>query len=339
MVGASCITAVINTLGDIDIPFVFGGDGATILVPEHARTKVVTALAGVRLLALKEFKIQLRIGFVPVRQVLEAGRNVLVAKFEISTGNTLAMFSGGGTELADKLIKADVHCHKFAVSDNHISEPPDLTGLSCRWQPLKSAKGQMICLLIQALDARTHRRHRILSEVLSCISEILDNNISSSNPVTEPALRFDWPPDGLKMEAVLTKGRQSFFRRYLFLLYQSFIQLILERFDLSAGGYNAVEYRKELRSNADYRRFDDALRLVLDCSEAQTEMIADMLEKRHEIKEIAYGIHVTDQAQMTCLVLSLEHKAHIHFIDGSDGGFWAAAVAYKNQLNNLKIQP
>ena len=339
MIGASCITAVLNTLDDIDIPFVFGGDGATMLIPSQYKNKVETALINVRALALKEFNIQLRIGFVEVSQVKKAQRQVLVAKYQISVGNCLAMFSGGGIELADHLIKDDKHCENYAVGEAHSSAPPDLTGLSCRWQPLKSSKGQMICLLIQAVDDNTNTRHQVLSKLLSQISLILDNNISNSNPVAEYALRFNWPPDGLKMEAILTKGHHSFLRRYLFLLYQSFVQSILERFDLKAGNYNAPEYKKELQSNSDYRRFDDTLRLVLDCSEAQINQITEMLELQYQNREIVYGVHKTDQAQMTCLVFSLEHHEHIHFIDGSDGGFWAAAVGYKKQLKNINHLP
>ena len=335
MIGASCITAVLNTLDDIDIPFVFGGDGATLLIPGQLRPIIKKALINVRGLALKEFDIQLRIGFVEVSQIRKTHCEVLVAKYQIGSGNFLALFSGGGIEMADQLIKADEDCNQYSIPDVQASGAPDLTGLSCRWQPLKSSHGQMICLLIQALDDNTQARHKILSSLLSRISLILDNDISNSNPVAERTLRFNWPPDGLKMEAKLTKGQQSFNKRYLFLLYQSFVQSVLERFNLTAGNYNAPEYRKELQTNADYRRFDDTLRLVLDCSEVQIKQITEMLEQQHQNRKIAYGIHKTDQAQMTCLVFSLEHHEHIHFIDGSDGGFWAAAVGYKQQLKKL----
>ena len=35
---------------------------------------------------------------------------------------------------------------------------------------------------------------------------------------------------------------------------------------------------------------------------------------------------------MTCLLFSLEDSEHVHFIDGSDGGFAMAAVGLKEQL-------
>ena len=33
MVGAASITAVLNVCGEIEVPFVFGGDGGTVIVP------------------------------------------------------------------------------------------------------------------------------------------------------------------------------------------------------------------------------------------------------------------------------------------------------------------
>lgn len=335
MVGASCITAVLNALDKVDIPFIFGGDGATLLVPGHLKLQARTALVNVRELALDAFNIQLRIGFVGVWEANSAGHEVLVAKHQLSRGNSLAMFSGGGIEYADRLIKADIACRQYAVAESPASGSPDLTGLSCRWQPLESNKGQMICLIIRALDGDTQNRHRTLSAVLSRISEILDNDIASSSPVSRRTLKFSWPPVGLKIEAVLTRGEQPYWRRYVNLLFESLLQSILERFQSCAGDYDARVYGEEVQANADYRRFDDSLRLILDCSPSQISQMTQLLEQQHRLRNIAYGIHKTGHAQMTCLVFSLKHHEHIHFIDGSEGGFWAASQAYKHQLKTL----
>ena len=338
MIGASCITAVLNQLKPIEIPYVFGGDGATLLIPDCEKKNVEVALISIRALSMEEFELDLRIGFVSVAQIRNNNRDVLIAKYQISKGNDLAMFAGGGAELADRLIKDDEACEKYALAPSSSTQLADLSGLSCRWQPLKSTNGQMICLLIQALDRDLEGRHQILSHVLAKITGVLGKEMSQSNPVTGRSLKFKWPPPGLKMEARLTKGSQSFLRRYLFVIYQSFVQAVLERFDLSAGSYDAPVYRREIQSNADYRRFDDALRLVLDLSYSQIDAITEMLNELHQNGKVAYGMHQTDQAQMTCLVFSFEQSEHIHFVDGADGGFWAAAVQYKKQLASKGIK-
>ena len=35
---------------------------------------------------------------------------------------------------------------------------------------------------------------------------------------------------------------------------------------------------------------------------------------------------------MTCVVFSLEQSEHVHFVDGSDGGFAMAAQGFKSRL-------
>ena len=108
----------------------------------------------------------------------------------------------------------------------------------------------------------------------------------------------------------------------------------LKRFDRRAGAYDAPTYREELRSNTDFRKYDGILRMVLDVTEAQAEGIARYLKGEHDSGRLIYGFHVADTALMTCLVFSLEQSAHVHFIDGSNGGFAKAAQEFKAQLGD-----
>ena len=45
-VGVACIAAVANVDRSVDLPFIFGGDGATFAVPEALRERVECALRG-----------------------------------------------------------------------------------------------------------------------------------------------------------------------------------------------------------------------------------------------------------------------------------------------------
>jgi len=129
-----------------------------------------------------------------------------------------------------------------------------------------------------------------------------------------------------------TRNRNLYaLRLYLNSLFQWF----LDRFDMSAGGYQGKQYRVELRDNTDYRRFDDTLRILLDCSAAQADAIDTMLAQRAQRGELNYGLHRSDSALMTCLVFSLEKGEHIHFVDGSDGGFTSAAKNLKSKKRDI----
>ena len=74
------------------------------------------------------------------------GADVRVGMFELSPGNRVAMFTGGGAALADRLVKGDDH-GAYVLPDAD-SERPDLKGLSCRWETLAARHGHMMCMLI-----------------------------------------------------------------------------------------------------------------------------------------------------------------------------------------------
>lgn len=336
MVGAASISAVLNVSRANEIPFAFGGDGATFVAPQEMLPRVREALLKTRNLAINHFGMELRVGAVPISVVRDQGSDVRVAKYRLSEGNYLAMFDGGGLALADKMIKADDGSRGYRIDDEIPDQPPDLEGLSCRWEPLSTQRGRMLTILVQSLVPVTDSQLQAYQTVLAELVKILGPNFQNSQPVTAKNMKFRWPPRGLRAEALATCGDRPYFKHLLFLYWQSFLQFLLETFDLSGGGYNAPEYRRELRANSDYRRFDDTLRMVLDCTVEEVREIEACLEKLYRKNLIAYGTHQADSALMTCLLFSLADSKHVHFIDGGNGGYAMAAANLKKQLAATK---
>lgn len=104
----------------------------------------------------------------------------------------------------------------------------------------------------------------------------------------------------------ITAGTRNRFAYALRLYFNSLLQWALDRFDISAGGYRGKQYRVELRNNTDYQRFDDTLRILIDCSSQQADNIDAMLAKHEREGVLKYGLHHSDTALMTCLVFNLE---------------------------------
>ncbi len=339
MIGGGCIAAVLNALKTLnppgaEIPYVFGGDGATFAVPDRALAATRDALLGVSGMARDDFGLRLRVGAVPVKDLRAAGAELRVARLALSEGNAIAMFEGGAVEQADGLLKAEEEGaqYRFSIPEGAPEPTADLQGLSCRWEPLAARNGAMVSMLIRALDETEDGRRKTYGEVIDRLADILGRDMAAARPITAGNMRFKWIPKGLRMEARLTRGEGSFLRRYLHLVFESLIQLFLEKFDGKAGGYDAPAYREELRANSDFRRFDDILRFVLDCDPSQATRIEEILSSIRAEGRIAYGIHKADHALMTCLVFSLEQRQHVHFVDGGNGGFTSAAVPLKAQL-------
>ncbi len=336
MVGAACITAVLNAVGEVDIPFVFGGDGATLLIPPQSEAPVRVALSGLQRLSERAFGLPLRVGLVPVAEIAARGRAVRIARYGLSAENSLAFFAGGGIELAESLIKGAVDDGRYCMEISDGADDPDLSGLSCRWEPLKSSNGVMLAILVQALDRASDSAGETYRTVAARIMETVGGGADAGNPVSETTLRFRWPPRGLALEARTAATREPLWRARLRVHKESFFQWIANRYDLTIGPLNAKRYRTELSLNADYRRFDDTLRLVVDVTEAQAAAIAAFLDEQNAAGRVAYGIHRSEEALMTCLVFSLEAGDHLHFIDGADGGFALAARQLKAQLAAVK---
>lgn len=142
--GASAIAATKNVCKDMDIPFVFGGDGATILIPDEVQDSVKKELIKTKALCKKSLNLDLRIGIIPLKEIENNGANFQVAKYQLSDGIYLAMFGGGGVRVAENLLKKS---DKYLINESFEGDP-DLEGLSCRWQPLKSKNGKILTLLV-----------------------------------------------------------------------------------------------------------------------------------------------------------------------------------------------
>lgn len=332
MVGAATITAVINVTRAHDIPYVFGGDGATMLIPPQSLPRVRQALLKTRALAQTEFGLNLRIGAVPVHRVRDENAEVLVAKYQLSPGNYMAVFNGGGVGMVDKLIKQDDGSQGYLIADEPTEGALDLGGLSCRWEPLSARRGVMLSMLIQALADSHEEATAVYKEVMTRLDTVFGTSANNAKPISSENMKFKWPPRGLKSEAKATAGDGSYAKR-LFLLYcESLFQSFLNVFNLKAGGYNAPLYRSELIENSDFRRFDDTMRIVMDCTTDEVREIEAVLAEFRSTGSIAYGLHEANTALMTCLVFSLTESEHVHFIDGGDGGFSIAAKQLKQQL-------
>jgi hypothetical protein len=81
----------------------------------------------------------------------------------------------------------------------------------------------------------------------------------------------------------------------------------------------------EVAASSDFRKFDDGLRLTLDCTPEQIDRVEAILVPARARGEINFGLHRQSHALMTCLVPSDKPDSHLHFLDGMGGGYARAA--------------
>lgn len=332
MVGAASITAILNACGKTQVPFVFGGDGGTAIIPPDLQSATARALCALKAKSGEIFGLELRVGAIPVRDLRDKGYNLRIRKYELSKGNYLAMFSGEAMERADALLKDDCADNPYLLQPDNDTGDPDLEGLSCRWEPLQATSGQMLTLMVRPTQSEGESQIQAQKDILCGLEKCLGSSSLAAAPVSKNALRFRWPPRGLLVEARALGAKTGYLSALGKAVFTSLVQGFCEITGKKIGGYDGKSYRSELKTNTDFRKFDGILRLVLDVDSRQLADIKDYLEKEYSNGHLVYGLHVADTALMTCLVFNLEQSEHVHFIDGSDGGFALAAVGFKEQL-------
>jgi hypothetical protein len=325
-IGAAAIAAAQNAMDRHDFPFVFGGDGATLVVPPAVFEKVAAALDGVRALARDKFGMALRVGAVEVAELYAEGLRIEVGKFQSVPGRAIASFRGGGLSRADLKFKSDPRRYAVAERPGAVG---DLTGLSCRWQPIPSEKGAVLSILI---DARAGKNQKsVYDNILKSLDDIFNGDLLSANPVHLSTMKYKSIRENLKGEIRFHASPYSF--SFLARALEIVASVLVFKWKVPAG-FDAQKYAESMSVHSDFRKFDDNLRIVVDCTAAQAASVRALLEKLRADGEIFYGLHESVDALMTCFVYNVRDGGHIHFIDGGNGGYAMAAKQLKAQLKS-----
>lgn len=331
MVGAAAIIAVLNACGDVAVPYAFGGDGATALIPAELVPVVRETLGTVQAKVQSVFALELRAGCIALSDLYSHNTTLAVGKFHLSETVAQAVFQGTALALAESWLKGGGG-HVLPCTPSQRDDP-NLEGLECRWEPIENRNGKILSLLVRVTPAYEPQARRIYAQILRDIETIFPEYAAAA-PVHRGGLSISFSPARLSTEVKLRAGKSAW-RRALYLLRILLINAIgyysfkTGRKDLR---FDGQRYLSELVANSDARKFDEMLRMVLDSTDAQHNALAALLDAHRSKGEIAYGIHVSPQALMTCLVFSFEAGDHVHFIDGSDGGYAMAAKQMKQQL-------
>ncbi|WP_299917867.1 DUF3095 domain-containing protein [uncultured Roseobacter sp.] len=322
MVGAAVISAQINASDKTAFPFVFGGDGATFAIwPEQAEA-AEKALRAVQCWAQEEFQIGLRAGLVPVRDIVAAGLQIGVARYRASEGADYAMFNGGGVSWAENALKSGV----YGFDPAPAGTVPDLTGLSCRWTPTSSKNGTILSLVLQPVGGVDDAQ---FTKVAGDVIQLAKGLERGGHPVPVEGPETQWPPPGVLLEAHASKGTGSLGATRRKILFETLIAWFLFRTGWTIGGFNARHYARITGRNSDFRKYDDGLKMTLDCDAATLAQIRSLLADAQAKGAVEYGLFEQDQAMMTCIVPSILTDDHIHFIDGASGGYTQAATMIK----------
>jgi hypothetical protein len=321
MAGASVIAAITNALEGREFPFVFGGDGASFAVSPDDLDRAREALAATGIWVEESLDLVMRVALVPVAAIRAQGFDIRVARFGPSPNLSYAMFAGGGLNWAEAAMKRG----EFAVAKAPPGTQPDLTGLSCRFEEIPSRHGLILSVLVVAARGADPLAFR---NVIEDVVALVERSPDAGRPVSSAGPPLRWPPAGLEYEVSATRGRSMFTRRS-FVLAKTLWAYLVMRFGIKVGNFVPKNYVQQLVENSDFRKYDDGLRMILDCTPELESALTQRLTVAASNGVVRYGLHRQDAAMMTCFTPTPSRSDHVHFVDGARGGYASAATALK----------
>lgn len=335
-VGTLCAAAIANVEGDLEFPFVFGGDGMTFLISPARLQVVLAVLLDTQALSRELFGLELRVGAVPVADLAAKGHKLEIAKYQVSAHYRQVIITGSGIEEAEHWIKDRNPHNPYLVRETQQPQKADFTGYTCRWKDIPSSKGEILSLIIKPRDeGGTSLLPRVLEEIRQQCGEEQEYH-----PLTLNNLQLANSPDHFENEAKTFSRQAQGWKKGVWWL-QLFLENLFAQLVLLL--HISYAYRhKQLQDaaqdniiNSDFKKFDGALKMVLACSLESRLKLVGFLEQLYQERQLYYGVHVADRALMTCFI-QYDAQSEVHFIDGADGGYALAAKQLKGQLAAAK---
>ena len=328
------IVAVLNAVKAYDeaikVPYFFGGDGATFLVPggllggdgsDPDAPDLLEVLDRYRQHVLRQMYLTLRVGALSVAEVYDTGRAIRITKFAPNDALTIPLVLGAGLKYAERTIKG-IFIDETVREDE--AEVPDLTGMECRWQEIAPPEDedQVVCLVIDC--EREGEQARVYADAAAKIDEVL-GDYAARQPITVDKLKLNLTIEKIKREMRARTGNFD-------------IGYLLKNWLITVAGKFYFTYFKEGReyvekvSQLSYTlMLDGTFNCVLSGTPAEIATLREYLDLCELRGELVYGIHATHASVMSCYVEDRKAK-HIHFVDGTEGGFTTAAKMFKAKL-------
>src|SRR5204863_7847 len=137
-----------------------------------------------------------------------------------------------------------------------------------------------------------------------------------------------WVSEDLDFVMRVARGGPLLKRRAVVLALTLWAYAVM-RLGIKVGDFVPKNYVQQVVENSDFRKYDDGLKMILDCTEELERALTERLKAAASAGILRYGLHRQDAAMMTCFVPSVMRSDHVHFIDGARGGYATAATALK----------
>lgn len=330
LIAAGSLIAVLNIAKEknIEIPFFFSGDGGAVLVPGEIEKDVLMGLIRHNENSNRNFGLNMHIGSLSIQEIIAAGASVKIAKVELGQSFHKALIIGDGLKYAEHKIKLATSRKSKEEFSNYTL---NMAGLECRFDKVKPPgnknENEIVCYLIEACDQK--QQAQVYREVLLKIDETY-GSIESRNPLSIGRLKLLLSLNKVHNEMEVKFGiwKISYF---ISAFVETLLGLFFFRFNLKLGAFRAHEYLAQLVTNADTLTIDGRITTILSGKTENRRQLVSYLTRKEDEGRLLFGHHHSKESIMTCYIEDRDAK-HIHFVDGSDGGYTEAAKTLKQKI-------
>ena len=223
--GAASIVALLNAVAPLKVPYVFGGDGATICIPPSSKAAAESALVAAKQMAKNNFGLDLRIGMIAMSDIEATGHQILVGKYQPSAHFQQAMFQGDGLSHAESLIKDPKIDNPYIISEEQVEANGSFEGFECRWNEIPSPHEETIAILVQALEKEIAAKEIIYHEVSQKIFNIYGDE-QEHHPLRMEKLSLTNSVKKLSNEVKVRVASLNFWNRCLYTLKLEFLSCV-----------------------------------------------------------------------------------------------------------------
>jgi len=320
LVATGSIVAVLNIAykAGITVPFFFGGDGASFIIPPTMLDAAMQALLRHRENTRKNFNIELRVGHVPVAEIYEKEQALNISKLRTSGLFAIPVLLGDGLIYAEKKIKGP----DYNFAREPIGDELDLSGMQCRWDRIKPPENEFEVVSLLVIAREGVKQSLVFKKVIDSMDEIYGSP-NTRKPISAAKLKIKATLAKIRLEM---RVRMGGYRPVYFMTNWIKTSLGYLYFKTKKGKV----YLNNLVDMSDTLIIDGRINTVISGTARQRELLEEALSKIEREGEILYGLFVSKESVMSCYVRNIK-DGHIHFVDGAEGGYTKAASVIKRK--------
>ncbi|EAS19257.1 conserved hypothetical protein [Flavobacteria bacterium BBFL7] len=299
------------------IPFFFGGDGATIIVPDKILKQCLHALILHQENCQSNFNFFLRVDSCKVSDMYAKGATLKITKVKLNDLHTIPVVLGDALQMAEDDVKSK--SRKIELSDMPYNL--NLKGMECKWDKIAPPvdNNEILTLIINAQS--TELQSAVYSDVLSKM-EFIYGDVKKRHPITIEKLIMINSLGQLKNEVLMKFSELKWVE-----VFASAIRSFMARWYLK-NNPKGRNYLKELPELTESLMVDGTINTVISGTSKQRELLLYELQKMKEQGLLHYGYYVSKTSVLSCYVTAIDDY-HVHFLDGDQGGYTQASKLLK----------